>query len=183
MGNTPEGSKTQALLYPKDNAWEDKQTSLPGLRAQVALLAGQGLKWGSHVPAPPVPSHTGLLLLQHKTGDLQHVEEGHAHDVRDGVTLAPQALLKPAPRASIQVPGPQKASWNLLEPTLPDGHSLARASVCPTCTEGGQKKVLQLLTFRTLWVPSAYTQEPGNLVLSLSPRPFLTAANLASQSQ
>lgn len=42
-----------------------------------------------------MPSHTGLLLLQHKAGDLQHVEESHAHDVRDGVTLAPQALLKP----------------------------------------------------------------------------------------
>lgn len=42
-----------------------------------------------------MPSHAGLLLLQHKAGDLQHVEEGHAHDVGDGVTLAPQALLKP----------------------------------------------------------------------------------------
>lgn len=53
-------------------------------------------------PAPPVPSHTGLLLLQHKAGDLQHVEEGHAHDVGDGVTLAPQALLKPGVTVAVR---------------------------------------------------------------------------------
>jgi hypothetical protein len=134
---------------------EDKQTSLPGLRAQVALLVGQGLQWGSHIPAPPVPSHTGLLLLQHKAGDLQHVEEGHAHDVGDGVTLAPQALLKPVPRTRIQVQGPRRASWELLQPTLPKDPSCSRASVRPTCTEGGWKKGPQLLVFRTLWVPGA----------------------------
>lgn len=116
-----------------------------------------------------MPSHTGLLLLQHKAGDLQHVEESHAHDVRDGVTLAPQALLKPAPRTRIQVPGPQGASWNLLLLTLPDDHSLSRTSVLPACTEDGQKKGPQLPIVRTLWVPSAYTQEPGNPVLSPSP--------------
>lgn len=155
------------------------------LRVQVALLPGQGLKWGSHIPAPPVPSHTGLLLLQHKAGDLQHVEESHAHDVGDGIALAPQALLKPAPRTRIrsQDPGPQGASWNILLLTLPDDHSLSRTSVLHACTEGGQKKGPQLPIVRTLWVPSAYTQEPGNPVLSPSPRPSLAAANLASQSQ
>lgn len=134
---------------------EDKRTSLPGLRAQDALLTGQGLEWGSHIPAPPVPSHTGLLLLQHKTGDLQHVEEGHAHDVGDGITLAPQALLKPAPRIRIQVPGPQRASWNLLQPTLPEVHSFFQSLVFAHLHGGQSEEGAPAAIFRTLWVPSA----------------------------
>lgn len=65
-------------------------------------LAGKGLEGGSHIPAPPVPLHTGLLLLQHEAGDRQHVEEGYTHDVRDRVPLVLQALLEPAPEMALR---------------------------------------------------------------------------------
>ena len=77
-----------------------RQASPPALEAQLPL-AGKGVKRGTNVPAPPVPLHTGLLLLQHKAGDCQHVEEDHAHDVRDGVPLVLQALLEPAPELAL----------------------------------------------------------------------------------
>ena len=81
-------------------------------------LAGKGVKRGSNVPAPPVPLHTGLLLLQHKARDLQHVEEDHAHDVGDGVPLVLQALLEPAPEPALS-----PRTWLLsqtTQPPLPD---------------------------------------------------------------
>ena len=72
-----------------------------GKRTVTPTLAGKGVKRGTNVPAPPVPLHTGVLLLQDKAGDCQHVEEDHAHDVGDGVPLVLQALLEPAPELAL----------------------------------------------------------------------------------
>ena len=80
--------------------------------------AGKGVKQGANVPAPPVPLHTGLLLLQHKAGDRQYIEEDHAHDVGDGVPLVLQALLEPA-QSRRSVPGSEKAAWLLSQTTRP----------------------------------------------------------------
>lgn len=88
----------------RHHSLEDRHTErLPSQAwSPSSPLAGKGLERGSHIPAPPVPLHTGLLVLQDETGDRQHVEEGHAHDVRDGVPLVMQALLEPVPEPALR---------------------------------------------------------------------------------
>lgn len=102
VGDTQEGSASRALRRGHTEwdiiPWKtDRQIGLPHqVWSLGSLSVWKGTQGGGHIPAPPVPRHTRLLLLQHKAGDLQHVEEGHAHDVGDGVALVLQALLEPA---------------------------------------------------------------------------------------
>lgn len=106
----PPGPHPEERTENQHHSLEDRQT---------ASLPGKGLRGGCYLPAPPVPGHTRLLLLQHKAGDLQHIEENHAHKVCDRVPLVLQALLEPAQSPQSQHSGPQatEGPWLLPKPT------------------------------------------------------------------
>ena len=106
-----------------------RQVSLPALEPQLPPppQAGKGVKQGANVPAPPVPLHTGLLLLQHKAGDRQCIEEDHAHDVGDGVPLVLQALLEPA-RSRCSVPDLRRLPGSS---PRPPGHTNSQVTWSP----------------------------------------------------
>lgn len=143
---------------------EDGHTDKPlsqDLEPGLPPLAGKGMEGGSHIPSPPVPRHTRLLLLQHEAGDLQHIEEGHAHDVRDGVPLVLQALLEPARELALRSldqrgpPGSSSKTTQSLPCRCLGSKSLcSKGSAFPPARWG-----LAGRSFRILWNPSLCTQE------------------------